>query len=109
MKLNIDKNVVEFIPENPGDKAKLEQLWRTVLDCAGGKNKTLSPIGEYVPSKDKKASFVIDGLDSDANTYTEIRVEFDCKVYCQKCNKLQDLKAGEPIPLCCGRIMEIID
>jgi endogenous inhibitor of DNA gyrase (YacG/DUF329 family) len=36
-------------------------------------------------------------------------VQEDCTVYCSTCNKTVELKKGEPIPLCCGKPMEIID
>ena len=35
MKINIDKNLVEFTPENADEKAKLEALWRLMVDCVG--------------------------------------------------------------------------
>ena len=109
MKINIDKNLVEFKPENADEKAKLEELWRLVIDCAGI-SKKLVPVGEYVPAKnDKGASFFIEGLDNHTHTYSEIHAEKDCKCYCDICNKLMDLKKGDAIPLCCGKVMEIID
>lgn len=36
------------------------------------------------------------------------RAEEDCQVYCPVCHKLLDVKAGEVIPRCCGRVMEKI-
>lgn len=33
----------------------------------------------------------------------------DCTVYCSICNKTVDLKAGETIPMCCGKLMVNID
>jgi hypothetical protein len=33
----------------------------------------------------------------------------DCTVYCSICNKTIELKAGEPIPVCCGKTMINID
>lgn len=33
----------------------------------------------------------------------------DCSVYCSICNKTVDLKAGEAIPMCCGKLMVNID
>ena len=38
-----------------------------------------------------------------------IRAPYDTDVYCVTCNKTQHVKAGEPIPFCCGRLMEILD
>lgn len=60
MKINIDKNLVEFIPENDGEKISLEKLWNTVVDCVKF-NKKLAPVGEYIPAKSKLARFVIEG------------------------------------------------
>lgn len=109
MKINIEKNLVEFSPEFPEEKAKLEAVWRILVDC-NGTSKKLVPVGEYVPSKNNKgASFVIEDFDANENTYTEIHTENDCKCYCSICNKQIDLKKGDPIPLCCGKLMEIID
>ena len=42
-------------------------------------------------------------------TYVPKIVTADCTVYCSICNKSIDLKAGEPIPMCCGKIMVNID
>lgn len=34
IRINIDKNLVEFTPENSEETAKLQQLWRLMVDCA---------------------------------------------------------------------------
>lgn len=68
------------------------------------------PIGEYVPQKnDKGASFHIEGLELEDSTFVEVRVERDEQVYCSICNKLQSLKAGDVIPICCGKMMTVVD
>ncbi len=109
MKINIDKNVVSFTPENATETAKLDEVWKMVISCAGISNK-LVPIGEFIPAKDKNAaSFLIEGYNAKAAAPAEIRVTEDCKVYCDTCNNLIDLKKGQPIPVCCGKIMEIVD
>jgi hypothetical protein len=109
MKIEIEKNLVTLIPENLSEKAKVEQLWKILISCVGS-SKKLSPVGEYVPSKgDKGACFVIEGIDKNDSVFTEILTEENCKVYCKTCNKLLDLKKGDTIPICCGKIMEIID
>ena len=109
MKININKNLVEFTPENAPETAKLEEVWRLIIDCAGI-SKKLVPVGEFTPGKDKNvASFLIEGLTTNVPAYTEIRVPKDCTVYCDTCNNLIDLSKGDPIPLCCGKIMEIVD
>ena len=40
---------------------------------------------------------------------SEIRAPYDTDVYCVTCNKTQHVKAGEVLPFCCGRLMEILD
>jgi hypothetical protein len=40
--------------------------------------------------------------------YKEVLVEEDCEVYCTTCNKTIQLKKGDPIPLCCGKLMTLI-
>lgn len=59
MKIQIDKNLVEFTPENEGEKAELEKLWNTIVDC-NKFNKKLVPVGEYVPAKTALARFAIE-------------------------------------------------
>ncbi|MBA3030370.1 MAG: hypothetical protein FP816_16385 [Desulfobacteraceae bacterium] len=60
MKITIDKNLVEFIPENENETKSLETLWKTVVDCVKF-NKKLVPIGEFVPGKTDTARFAIEG------------------------------------------------
>ena len=38
-----------------------------------------------------------------------VRAEKDCEVYCPICHKLLDVKAGEVIPRCCGKVMEPLE
>ncbi len=109
MKINIDKNLVEFTPENADETAELEAIWRLLVDCVRF-NKKLVPVGEYVPQKNKIARFAIEGPSgAGASSYPEVTVYEDCMVYCQTCNKLAKLKAGDLIPPCCGRLMEVMD
>jgi hypothetical protein len=118
MKIDIDKAVVTFQPENETEQDRLEQLWRTIIDCNGYSLK-LAPIGEYVPAAgERKASFYIEGLKektpqsaAGATTakYTPIYTEHDNTAYCSTCNKTVELKAGDEIPLCCGKLMELLD
>ena len=109
MRIGIDKNMVEFSPESASERIKLEHLWKIIIDCNGEALK-LSPVGEYIPLKNGKgASFYIEGLPEGSDTYREIIVDEDCTVYCMTCNKLLSLKKGDAIPICCGKIMEIVD
>ena len=107
--LVVNKDVVEFTPEYAAEAAELEALWVKMGNCVGG-NKALSPIGVYVPSENKTAVFYIDGLsEQEAKEVPVIRAPYDTDVYCVTCNKTQHIKAGEPIPFCCDRMMEILD
>lgn len=59
MRISLEKNVVELVPENDRETAELAQLWNTIVDCVKF-NKKLVPIGEFVPQKSSKASFAIE-------------------------------------------------
>jgi hypothetical protein len=61
MKITIDKNVVELVPENNEETSSLTTLWRILIDCMGD-NRLLNPIGEYIPEKQNLARFVIEGI-----------------------------------------------
>ena len=39
----------------------------------------------------------------------KVGVPSDTDVYCVTYNKTRHVKTGEPIPFCCGRLMEILD
>ena len=108
MKIVVDRNVVEFMPENPQEEASLEVLWKVVVDCYGD-NKKIVPMGNYVPGHDKVARFHIEGVPGGQTTYSDKKVEEDCTYFCAICNKYKNCKAGEPIPMCCGKEMEAID
>jgi len=109
LKIEMVKSRVVLTPENAEEKAKLENLWRVMIDCVKETRK-LVPIGEYVPQKgDQSASFQIEGLEAGEQAYSEVRVEEDTSVYCKTCNKLLNLKKGEVIPLCCGQVMSVVD
>ena len=109
MKIRIDKNIVEFTPEHAAEKAELEALWIKMGNCVGD-NKSLQPIGVYIPSENKPATFNIAGLsEAEKNAIPEIRAPYDTDVYCVTCNKTVHVKAGEVVPFCCGRMMEILD
>ena len=61
MKIEVDKNVVEFTPESPQETASLEVLWKVVVDCYGD-NKKIVPMGNFVPGHDKVARFHIERI-----------------------------------------------
>ena len=111
MQINIEKNLVEFTPENADETTKLEALWRLMVDCARF-NKKMVPIGAYLPGDNNMARFAIEGMESTstaADDYPEVYVDEDCRCYCQTCNKYVELKAGDRVPPCCGKLMEILD
>jgi hypothetical protein len=109
MKIRIDKDIVEFTPEHAAERAELEALWIKLGNCLGG-TKQLQPIGTFVPSQDRTAVFHIEGLSKEeAEAIPQIRAPYDTDVYCVTCNKTVHVKAGEVVPFCCGRLMEILD
>ena len=109
MKIRINKGIVEFTPEHAAEAAELEALWIKMGNCIGG-TKSLQPIGVYVPAQNKTATFHIEGLSqAEKDDVPVIRAAYDTDVYCVTCNKTLHVKAGEPIPFCCGRLMEILD
>ncbi|MBT3319498.1 MAG: hypothetical protein HN948_03695 [Clostridia bacterium] len=109
MKISIEKNVVNLVPESTHEKAELEALWRLMIDC-NDQSRKMVPIGEFVPAKNNSgASFHIEGLPQTKQEYTAIAVDEDSRCYCATCNNFVDVKKGSPIPLCCGKLMEVID
>lgn len=109
MKITIDKNLVEFAPENPDETKKLEALWRLMVDCVRF-NKKMVPVGEYIPAKNTFARFAIEGLTNETGDgFPEVYADEDCRCYCQTCNKYVELKKGDRIPPCCGKLMEVLD
>ena len=109
MKIRIDKDIVTFTPENAAETAALEALWIKMGNCVGD-SKALQPIGVYMPSQDKTAVFHIEGLSlQEKDAVPQVRAPYDTDVYCVTCNKTIHVKAGETIPSCCGRLMEILD
>lgn len=108
MKVIIDKNVVDFVPETAAETSSMEILWRKIIDCVGD-SKTLAPIGEYVPTKKNQLSFVIEGGAGGKTVLSDQIAEVDNTYVCAICNKYSNVKAGECVPLCCGTLMECMD
>ncbi len=59
MKIKMEKDLVEFAPENEDETAMMEAPWQLVVDCARF-NKKLVPVGEYIPQKRNLARFVVE-------------------------------------------------
>ena len=109
MKIRLDKAVVEFVPENPTETSQLEALWIKMGNCVG-ETKRLEPMGVYVPSENRSAKFHIEGLtEEETKAVPQVLAPYDTDVYCYICNRTEHIKAGQPIPVCCGRLMEILD
>lgn len=109
MKITIDKNVVELVPENSEETSSLTTLWRIMVDCMG-ENKMLNPIGEYIPEKKNLARFVIEGVPGGiTERNVGSAVESDGTYLCAICNKYMQVTAGEDVPMCCGKPMECME
>ena len=109
MKIRMDKDVVSFTPEHAAEAAELEALWIKLGNCLGN-TKSLQPIGTYIPAENKTAVFHIEGLnEQEKKEIPQIRAPYDSDVYCVTCNKTVHVKAGEVVPSCCGRLMELLD
>ena len=108
MRIKVDRNVVEFSPDSPQETADMELLWKVIVDCMKD-SKKLVPIGEYIPIKENMARFTIEGIAGGKTVWTEQKSSSDDAYYCSVCNKYMNVKAGERIPLCCGRGMETLD
>ena len=111
MRIKLHKDMVEFIPESPAETAELEALWVRMGNCVG-QDKHLAPIGVYDPRDSQRnvARFHIGGLSqAEANAAPVVIAPYDTDVYCVTCNKTVHVKAGEQIPICCGKVMEILD
>lgn len=38
-----------------------------------------------------------------------VRAEKECDIYCPICHKLMHVQAGDVIPRCCGKVMQVLD
>lgn len=108
MKIAIDRNVVEFTPENESETKSLETLWRIMIDCVN-ETKKLTPIGEFIPAKNNLARFTIEGVPGGRTVLSDQVTTDDCTYICAICNKYSNVTAGNEIPYCCGKVMEAIE
>ncbi len=108
MKITIDKNVVELVPENNEETNSLESLWRILIDCVDT-SKKMTPIGEYIPTKENLARFVIEGVPGGKTVLSEQKATEQATYMCITCNKYINVEADCEIPFCCSVVMEIVD
>jgi hypothetical protein len=59
MKIKIEKDLIEFNPENQDETDMMEAFWKLMVDCVRF-NKKLVPVGEYIPQKKNLARFVVE-------------------------------------------------
>ena len=104
MEISVDRNVVEFKPGNAQETVAMELLWRVIVDCMR-ENKKLVPIGEYIPTKENLARFVIEGIPGGTTQWSALKAPADNTYYCSVCNKDLKVKKNSEIPKCCGRNM----
>ncbi len=108
MRITIDRNVVDVAPDDAQETASLESLWRILIDCIG-ESKKLTPIGEFVPSKENIARFLIEGVPGGKTVFSEQVSADDTTYICTTCNKYMNVKSGGEVPYCCGVVMGSVD
>ena len=86
----------------------MEALWVKMGNCVGG-DKKLAPIGVYEPTQKNEAAFLIEGLTEEEKDSAVIRAPCATDVYCVTCNRTEYVKKGEIIPVCSGKVTEILD
>ena len=98
MKIRINKDIVEFTPEHAAEAAELEALWVKMGNCTGA-TKSLQPMGVYIPSENKTATFHIEGLSlAEKNEIPVIRAPYDTDVYCVTCKRPSTSRPANPSP-----------
>jgi len=67
-------------------------------------------MGQYMPSGDEFARFHIEDLSGSEPPYSAYHKAPQNGAYsCSTGNKYVKVKVGDPITLCCGRAMELMD
>ena len=59
MKIVIENELVEFLPDAESERKDLSALWNVLVDCVKF-NKKLVPVGEFIPGISDKARFAIE-------------------------------------------------
>jgi hypothetical protein len=107
MRISQNKNVVELEPQSPVEANALEMLWRQLISCTGESAK-LAPIGEFTPGQKNVASFVIESA-GELKAPTQFKAVETGTYTCATCNRYLEFAAGDLVPICCGRPMELMD
>ena len=68
--------------------------------------RSLYPAGQLSPAR-KEKKYMEYELKNTFNTV--VRAEKECDVYCPICHKLLHVEAGQVIPRCCGKVMQVMD
>ncbi|OAG26844.1 hypothetical protein [Thermodesulfatator autotrophicus] len=105
MKIEIDKQIVKFTPENEKEVQELNKLWQYVVACEGESFK-LVPIGMFVPGTSKEAMFQTEGLKVETAQVTTPKKKI--RYVCMECNRMEEFPEGEA-PVCCGQPMHPMD
>ncbi len=101
MRINVEGQVVYFIPENEREIQELNELWQKIIVCEG-ENKRLLPMGVFSPGSTEAAQFYIEGAKPAQSPKKVIRY------MCTICNRFEEHPAGEA-PVCCGQAMIPMD
>lgn len=59
MKIKIENDLVELVPDGDEETKQLSALWDTIVDCVKF-NKKLVPVGEFIPGTTEQARFAIE-------------------------------------------------
>ncbi len=101
MRILIEGQVVQLIPENTQERQELNHLWQTLTVCEG-ENRRLQPMGIYTPGGTEAARFYIEGAAPAVSSEKPLRY------VCTICNRFEEHPAGQA-PICCGQPMVPMD
>ncbi|NPA49893.1 MAG: hypothetical protein GXO20_07915 [Thermodesulfobacteria bacterium] len=104
MRIEIDKQIVRFIPESKQEEEELNKLWQYVVSCEG-ESFRLVPIGVYVPGSTKEAMFQVEGVKVETQPSAPKK---KIRYVCMECNRMEEYPPGEA-PVCCGQPMHPMD
>ncbi len=106
MKIEIEKQIVRFIPETQEESEALNRLWQYIVSCEGESFK-LVPIGLYAPGATEAAQFQVEGLKVKPEPVTSPGEKI--RYVCMECNRMEEYAPGEEPPVCCGQPMHRLD